>query len=280
MDSTSASLAGRAGIGEINAPLNYLVWTGTRPWSYQYEPPPGVPVRSGQYAAQIVPVHDGRGEAFSLDLHGFELGVRATAVRDFDNDDTIRAAYYPEVERLVKDATGATRVLVFDHNVRLGAAERPTGIREPVKRVHNDYTEKSGPQRVRDLLGDEAEALLRHRYAFINVWRPLREPVLASPLAVCDARTLVPGDFVASDLRYRDRTGETYAVTYDPRHRWYYFPKMQRDEVLFLKCFDSATDGRARFTAHTAFDDPTSPPGAPPRQSIEARTVAFFAPPA
>jgi hypothetical protein len=106
----------------------------------------------------------------------------------------------------------------------------------------------------------------------------LREPVLASPLAVCDARTLVPGDFVASDLRYRDRTGETYAVTYDPRHRWYYFPKMQRDEVLFLKCFDSATDGRARFTAHTAFDDPTSPPGAPPRQSIEARTVAFFAP--
>jgi hypothetical protein len=51
---------------------------------------------------------------------------------------------------------------------------------------------------------------------------------------------------------------------------------MRRDEALVFKVYDSAKDGRARFTAHTSFDDPTTPPGAPPRQSIEARALAFF----
>ena len=154
-------------------------------------------------------------------------------------------------------------------------------LREPVKFAHNDYTFKSAPQRVRDLLpGAEAKALLEHRYAVINVWRPIRGPVEESPLAVCDARSMELRDFVASDLRYRDRTGEVYSVAYNPKHRWFYFPRMQREEALLLKCFDSADDGRARFTAHTAFEDPTSRPGAVPRESIEVRTLVFFAPPA
>lgn len=280
MDSTATSLSGASLGGRINAPVNYLVPTGERPYSYQYEPPPGVPLRNGQYAAQTVPMHDGRPliDSLSLDRHGFELRTHASAVSDFRDDDLIRTRYYPEVAQLVKNATGAARVLVFDHNVRLGATDRPNGIREPVKRVHNDYTEVSAPQRIRDLMGDEAEALLRHRYVFINVWRPIREPVLTSPLAVCDAQSVAPEDLIASELRYRDRTGETYAFSYSPRHRWFYFPRMRRNEALFLKCFDSATDGRARMTAHTAFDDPTVPADAPPRESIEARTIAFFAP--
>lgn len=261
MDSTATSLIGASLIAQINAPMNYLVRTGERPHSYQYEPPPGVPLRNGQYVAQTVPVHDGRAlvDTLSLDRHGFELRSHASAVTDFRDDDVIRTHYYPEVEQLVKDATGAARVVVFDHNVRLGATDRPNGIREPVKRVHNDYTEQSAPQRIRDLMGDEAEALLRNRYVFINVWRPIREPVLSSPLAVCDAQSVAPEDLIASELRYRDRTGETYAFAYNPQHRWFYFPRMQRNEALFLKCFDSATDGRARLTAHTAFDDPTVP---------------------
>ncbi len=265
-------------IGQINAPLNYLVWTGERPVNYQYEPPPGVPARSGQYSPYTVPVRDGRvlADSLSLDRHGFALRTHASAVRDFTDDRIIRAAYYPEVEQLVKEVTGAARVVMFDHNVRLGAADRPSGIREPVKRVHNDYTDKSGPQRVRDLMGDEAEALLRRRYVFINAWRPIREPVLSSPLAVCDAQSMDAADLIPSELKYRDRTGETYAVAYNPRHRWFYFPRMRRNEVLLLKCFDSETDGRARLTAHTAFDDPTIPADAPPRESIEARTIAFF----
>lgn len=280
MDSASPTLGAGSTVGEVNAPLVYLVRTSERPYSYQYEPPPGVPLRTGHYEPRIVSVHDARtlDQPPSLDKHGFELRIAGTAVSDFRDDDAIRTTYYPEIERLVKAATGAVRVLVFDHNVRLGTDDRPNGVREPVRRMHNDYTETSAPQRVRDLLSDEAEALLKNRYAFINVWRPIREPVLAAPLAICDARTIGPEDFIAHELRCRDRLGETYLVAHDPRQRWYYYPKMRRHETLFLKCFDSATDGRARFTAHGAFDDPTTPAGAPPRESIEVRTIAFFAP--
>jgi hypothetical protein len=128
---------------------------------------------------------------------------------------------------------------------------------------------------VRDLLGDEADALLRGRVQVINLWRPIRGPLRDAPLAVCDARSVAPGDLVPSDLVYRDRVGETYGVTFNPQHRWFYVPDMQPDEALLLKCYDSATDGRARFAPHTAFEDPTAPADVAPRESIELRTFVF-----
>ncbi len=151
-------------------------------------------------------------------------------------------------------------------------------MREPVFNVHNDYTEWSGPQRVREILPDEAEALLRHRFAIIQVWRATAEPIQSNPLAIADARSLAPEDLIRAERRYPHRVGETYRIRHNPAHRWFYFPQMRRDEALVFKVFDSAKDGRARFTAHSSFDDPTTPAGAPPRQSIEARTFAFFAP--
>ena len=177
----------------------------------------------------------------------------------------------------MKDVTGASRVVAFDHNLRLATrAERSeSGVQGPVRYAHNDYTEQSGPQRVRDLLGEEAERLLLGRFAVINVWKPIRGPVEQAPLAVCDARTIRPEDFVSTDLRYRDRTGEIYSLRWSPIHTWFYFPRMSADEAMLLKCFDSEP-GRARFTAHSAFDDPGSPPDAPVRESIEVRTLAFF----
>lgn len=271
------------GLTYVEGTLNYLADGTEKPVTYMYTPPPGVPPRSGRYAKYTVPIYDGRAllPQLSLDRHGFLLTRHETAVTNFYDEQLVRAVYYPEVERLVKAVTGATRVLVFDHNVRCApmAQRGENGAREPVKVAHNDYTLKSGPQRVRDLLpAQEAEALLRHRFAVINVWRPIRGPVQEAPLAVCDAQSMVPQDFVATDLKYYDRTGEVYSVTFNPNHRWFYFPHMRPDEVLLLKCYDSMTDGRARFTAHSAFEDPTSPPDAPARESIEARTLAFFAP--
>jgi hypothetical protein len=121
------------------------------------------------------------------------------------------------------------------------------------------HTVKSGPQRVRDLLYDEAEELLRGRVQVINLWRPIRGPLCDAPLAVCDAASVAPADLVPSDLVYPNRIGETYAVTYNSSHRWFYVPAMRTDEALLIKCFDSLTDGRARFAPHTAFDDPTAP---------------------
>ncbi|HLH76199.1 MAG TPA: CmcJ/NvfI family oxidoreductase [Candidatus Binataceae bacterium] len=267
---------------QITAPLNYLGEMDEAPYSYRYAPPAGVPMTNVRHDPRPQPIHDGRPlvDELSLDRQGFMLLRSPTMVRDFYDEQEVRAVYYPEIEALAKSVTGAEKVLIFDHTLRCAALAKrgERGAREPVRNVHNDYTANSGPQRVRDLL-EPAEAKLRlsRRFAEINVWRPLSGPVLESPLAICDARTIAPEDLIPNQLRYRDRNGETYSARFNPNHRWYYFPRMERDEVVLLKCYDSALDGRARFTIHTAFDDPTSPPWAPARESIEARMLLFFA---
>ncbi len=134
-------------------------------------------------------------------------------------------------------------------------------MKEPVKRVHNDFTLLSGSRRARDELTARGEdvSVLSQRFAIVNLWRPIQGPLLSDPLAVCDARTIAPEDWIATDLIYRDRVGETYSVAYNSDHRWFYFPQMARDEALLIKVFDSSDAVPARFSAHTAFDDPHTP---------------------
>ncbi|WP_454827669.1 CmcJ/NvfI family oxidoreductase [Paraburkholderia xenovorans] len=270
-----------ASAASVQAELNYLEFTGEKPVAYQYEPPPGVPKRSGVYRLHRVTVSNARVApppgALSLDRNGFELHRHASALTDFSDPAKIESVYYRESEQLLKQATGARRVVVFDHTLRDGNAGRAEGVREPVKYIHNDQTFVSGPRRVRDHLpAGEAEQLLQGRVAIVNLWRPIGETVRSSPLALCDSRSIALNDLVASDLVYPDKVGETYALVFNPRHRWYYFPNMTPDEFLLLKIYDAAGDGIARLTAHTAFDDPTSPADAPPRRSIELRTLLFF----
>ena len=263
----------------VVAPVNFTQPMAEKPYSYNYEPPPGVPPRNTSEETHRVKVLDARAVAdrLSLDREGFVLMRQPTAATNLYDDAEVTSLYYPECERVIREATGATRVVAFDHIARNAAlSAKGNQIKLPASRVHNDYTAWSAPQRVRDLMGDEAEELLKHRFAEINLWRPIRGPLLRSPLALCDAQTLAEENLVASDLRYPDRTGETYAVTYNPEQRWYYFPKMQADECVLIRCFDSAREGAARFSAHGAFDDPTTPPDAPPRESIETRALAFF----
>jgi len=214
----------------------------------------------------------------SLDKQAFILTHHDTEVRDFCDEAELKATYYREVEELVKRETGASKVVVFDHTLRSGdEGEREQRLlREPVLQAHNDYTEWSGPNRVRELLPDEAERLLERRFAIIQVWRAINQPIRSNPLAVADARSVAPDDLLIAERRYPHRIGQTYRLKYNAAHRWFYFPEMRRDEALVFKVYDSQKDGRARFTPHTAIDDPSTPPGAPPRQSIEARTIAFF----
>ena len=271
-----------ADLKSVVAPLNFLVPMAEKPVADNYMPPPGVPLRTGKREEHRVTIRDARpliGE-LSLDKEGFVLLRHRSAVKNFYDEDEIKSVYYPECESVMKEATGATRVVAFDHIVRNAAMAALDGscVKLPAKRVHNDYTAWSSPKRVRDLMGDEAEELLKHRFAIINLWRPITGPVLESPLTLCDAQSLAEEDLVASDLRYPDRVGETYAILYNPNQRYYYFPKMQPDEPVLIRCFDSAQRGAARFSAHTGFDDPTSPAGAPPRESLEVRMLVFYAP--
>jgi hypothetical protein len=266
----------------VAAGLRYLEPPTGKPRSLEFDPPPGVPRTTAVYREHMVEIRDVRPVAASLSLEheGFQLVTAPTSVTDFADETAIRTRYYPETISLLEGLTGASRVVVFDHTIRRrvpGATDRAAGLpRQPVPRVHNDYTVKSGPQRVRDLLADEAAALLQKRFAVINVWRPIRGPIQDSPLAVSDARSIAENDLVATDLIYPDRTGEIYYVKFNPQHRWFYAPAMRNDEVMLIKCYDSVADGRARFVPHSAFVDPTTPQGAPPRESIELRTLVFY----
>lgn len=263
----------------VDASLSYLVATGEKPVVDLTEPDRRED-RNGYFAAAPVTIANGRlqRETHSLDREGFALTEHRTSVRDFSDDDLIRDVYYAEMEQLLQRETGAARVHVFDHNVRIDGGNTTTGgtVRQPVRRVHNDYTSRSAPRRVTDLLGDEAAALTDKRFAIINVWRSIRGPVQTAPLALADARSVSHRDIIEADLVYRDRTGEIYYAAYSPRHQWVYFPLMEREEALLIKGYDSADDGRARFSLHTAFDDPTTPASAAPRESIEVRALVFF----
>lgn len=234
---------------------------------------------SGAEEAHRMEIADGRRAGdLSLDTSGFMLVDHRTQVRDFFDPDELKRVYYPEVIALVQRVSGAKRVVVFDHTLRSGdEGEREAKlIREPVLSAHNDYTEWSGPNRVREVMGAEAEELLKRRFAVIQVWRAIAKPIVSNPLAMADARSVATDDLLIAERKYPNRIGQTYRLKYNARHRWFYFPEMRRDEAIVFKVYDSEKDGRARFTPHTSFIDPATPPGAPPRQSIEARTLAFF----
>jgi hypothetical protein len=210
----------------------------------------------------------------SLDLQGFSLLTSSSAVTNFYDRVEVEAVYYREVETLLKAATNASKVIVFAHDVRNAAAKGLANVRAPVTSIHNDYTEKSGPEFVRELLDThEADARLRNRFVEINIWRPIAEPVRQMPLAVCDSLSIAPNDLIATAENLKH---EVYLLRYNPQHRWFYFPSMMRNETILIKGFDSMRDGRARFTAHAAFDDPSTPRDAAPRESIEARAMLFF----
>ena len=264
----------------IEANLFYLAHGADKLVTYVASPGGQDERTGGGSERHPVVIHNGRPLAggFAFEREGFRFVPHHSNVADFFDDATVRRVYYPECEALIREVSGARRVVVFDHTLRTASDEQreTQKIRDVVRRVHNDYTEWSGPQRVRDVMGEEAEELLRGRFAIIQVWRPINHPVESHPLAICDAQTVRPETLVVNERRYQDRVGQTYGITYDPGQRWYWFPHMRPDEALVFKVYESLKDGRARWTAHTAFEDPTAPPHARPRESIEIRTLAFF----
>ena len=234
-----------------------------------------------QYELHEMTIHDGRPvrDTFELDTHGFVFADHHTKVKDFADEAERKRVYDAEVQALVRKHSGASEVVVFDHTIRLtdDKSQRVVGARPTVKGVHNDYTERSAPVRLREIVGDaEAERRMQKRWAIIQVWRPIRGPVMIDPLGICDGRSIPQKGFIRVERRYQYRTGEVYHIAHDPSHTWYWFPKMNRNEALVFKVFDSDETKPSRFTAHSAFDDPNTPPDAPPRESMETRTFAFW----
>jgi hypothetical protein len=263
----------------IEATVNYLLSTDRMPMIYGGEPGSAQPRTSLPTDSRRVVIRNGRvtADQFALDRNGFRLVCHNTQMHDFFDEDEVRRVYYPEMEALVKAETGASRVIVFNHflrstNANVRATRKVLG---QALSVHNDYTESSGPERVRKHFPEETKEPSR-RSAIVQVWRPIHHPVEMFPLAVCDAKSLMPEDLVVTERHSTSGIGVFYTATYNPHHRWYWFPRMRRDEALVFKVYDSVDDGRARWTPHTAFEDPLTPPHACPRESIEIRAVAVF----
>ncbi len=273
-----------AATASVRAPLQFIRPQQGKPVLHSSALTGGPPRLLFELEARQVEIADMRPHAggLSLDREGFELLDAPTAVDDLYDDAAVQTAYRGEVEELIRRRTGARRVVVFDTTRRSDAprgAANPDGLRGPASHVHVDYTTASGPQRVRDVLGSEAAGRLAHagtRIVQINLWRPIRGPVLRSPLAVADAASVRPDQLIATDQIFPDRVGEIYYLAHHPGQRWFYAPFMTRDEALLIKGWDSLDDGRARFTPHSAVSLPNTSEEAPPRESIEVRTLAIF----
>jgi hypothetical protein len=268
----------------VEAPLTFIRRQAEKPVFHSAALTGGEPKLFFEVEDHTVPIADMRAVAdtLSLDREGFELLESPTAVKDLYDDEAVEGAYYEEIEALLRERLGASRVVVFDATRRADSeagAKNPDGLRGPAARVHVDYTVKSGPQRAADILGEAEAKRLQEagaRIVQINVWRPIKGPVERSPLALADASSIGPDDLIATDQVFADRTGEIYHLAYDPEQRWYYAPRMTRDEVILIKGWDSLDDGRARFAPHGAVPLPDTPASAPPRESIEVRTLVVI----
>ncbi len=269
---------------EVRAPLTFIVPQDTKPCFHSSVLTGGLPKVVFETEERVVTIRDMRplADGLSLDRQGFELHHHDTAVDDLYDDAAVEGVYRREIEALLKAATGAERVAVFDHTRRSDStdgAANPDGLRGPASRVHVDYTVASGPLRAADALGaEEVERVLTTggRIVQVNVWRPITGPVQRTPLALADAGSIETEELVATDQVFPGRVGEIYQLAYGPAQRWYWAPSMERSEVLLIKSWDSLDDGRARFTPHGAFPIPDQNPDAPTRESIETRTYLVF----
>jgi hypothetical protein len=286
-------------------------YTGSKPWAKV-----DVDVTSFERVALQKPVKNIRGreaEFSDVDTAGFAVYDSPSSVPAdafFSKDDsTVRGQYYEEIEQLLRSKLpGTKKVVIFDHTIR---KRDKNAARQPVQQVHVDQTPKAAETRVRrHVPGAEGEELLKGRTRLINVWRPIGHKASDFPLAVIDWRTTTPQDLVAVDLLYPVRQegaddddrgkealpdpslytstegyevrGETYSVAPSDGQELYYYKDMAPNEVMFIKCYDSRSEGQpngrkgvAALTPHTAFADPATPQDALGRQSIEVRCLVF-----
>ncbi|CAE6490725.1 unnamed protein product [Rhizoctonia solani] len=268
----------------IETKINYFTPPADGSKPYQWVDEVDEPPRNWEAVEFPVKVENvrGREKEFTLDSAGFEFHTIPSREKTFESDESIRSVYYEDCVETFKKLTGASRVAIFDHTIR---RPRPEGTpdnadnRQPVKMAH---TPESAERRVKMHLPEaDVPALLSKRYQLINLWRPIQVPAWQFPLALCDFQTVntdkVGGDFVPTTLKYKDRDGEVVSVKYNENHQWKYLAGMSPDEIVLIKCFDSRLDGSvATFTPHTAIDDPTTPPDAPERHSIEIRALVFY----
>jgi len=219
----------------------------------------------------------------SLKTHGFEVHSWPSTCTDFGDDAQVLRVYYTEMRKLIRAVTGAEQVIVFDHIVR----------KEPIFRVHSDYTEESAvsvveqvaargiysQKHARLLPTADVDTLCKQHFALVTVWRNISdEPVKRFPLALCDARSVSDSDRLYYEIIqpiYSDREVENFSLRVNPSHKWYHYPGLTKDECVVFRQHDSLHP-ELKPVFHTAVDDSADTSDAPLRESIEARALLFF----
>ncbi len=227
-----------------------------------------------------VTIRDARPEIgrLSLQRNGFVVVEEPTDVTEFTEPDEL-ARYCRQTEALVQRLTGADKVVSFGPMIRTNAGGAH-GHNQPAFGAHVDYGARTVADFTRDLLPtEEARRRLAGRHMLINVWRPITM-VESAPLALCDASTVRREDLFDSEVvgglgDFKRRSLWGFNLAWNPGHRWYWVPHMQPWEALVFKLYDS-DEAAVQHTAHSAFDDPNTPPDAAPRQSVEVRTIAYL----
>ncbi len=289
MGDETSNTSEMAGLEEIEAPFYYLSDISETPVFTQTSKPSDSNNFQNSLKPTLMKIQNGRllAKQPSLDTEGFAFSKQTTEVVDFFDDSEVDIVYTPKIEELIKKLTGGTEVIAFDHTRRSTVPEQREkyNARDPVPAPHSDYSDASAEQRMRDVFGDKIGDRLDRRFAIVNAWRSMTGTIEQWPLAVCDART-INEDLLIDTYRHAphraepsfeySRSSSTRHATFDSAHRWFYFPEMQRDEVLLFKNYDTIKDGTARFSLHSAFEDPFTPPEPKPRESIETRVFVFF----
>ncbi|KAH8760930.1 hypothetical protein BGZ57DRAFT_829781 [Hyaloscypha finlandica] len=232
----------------------------------------------------------GSGVEHTLDVSGIQFVKHESklSVHEFDDNERIKAAYYAEVEGVLKNVTGASKVKIFHHVVKDVATEKeekaiPAELEGPVRGTHIDQSYDYAPEVVKKNLPDESERLLKSRFQIINVWRPIKT-IFKDPFAVLDARTVLEEELVRVKVIYPTHEFESVNVRGPSEerkekeggegHKWWYMSQQSPEDVLCLKMFDSKTDGRARRVPHSSFTDPEFE-DRDARMSIEVRALVF-----
>jgi hypothetical protein len=225
----------------------------------------------------------------SLAREGFALIPHRSDVSDFRNPQEIARIYGPEIERLLLELTHADKVVLVGPAVRRSAECSSGAVRltssgplcetRSVCFVHVDISDSTAVVFAQRFRPKDPSRPVR-RFAHYNIWRALSPPPQDFPLAVCDSRSVSASDLVEADamMDVPGKPESSYVglvVRYNSRHRWSHFPNMNRDELLVFKTHDS-DPAHPKHVPHVAFNDPTCPPGAEPRSSIEMRVIAYW----
>jgi hypothetical protein len=253
---------------------------------------PGAELNTGSYAPHAVFIRNGRPvhRALGLDTHGFVLAMQPSLVANFRDKMEVDAVYSAEVERIVKTLTGADLVALLGYVLRTSGTTS-SEVQPPASEVHVDMS----TDRAVRLAAATYEKNFAGRPAFSrfiasSLWRAFSQPPQDWPLAVCDGRSVgddegVPNvmvrlaelpdpDHIPEHCEDEEKLPAASVFHFSPKHRWWYFPDMTRDEILLVKFHDS-DHSKAWRTPHTSFRDPRVQ-NAASRESIEFRTIAYY----